>query len=558
MKKWNIYIALLCTFLFAVACKEKEDSLVALSISKELVTLGEHGGTEEIQIVSESEWSASSNQPWVRLSPINGIGDTPCTVLVDSSLVSDIREAKIVIRNRAGEVKNIKIEQFGYEKVIALNVKEVEVESMGKFGSRYFDVAVTTNTLFDIEIPEEGDWIFYDEKQLEIDLDRGERPRTVNFRFEWKLNTKEQVRVADILFKGKAEHSEVESQLRVTQEAAPTITDDRAGDSLAYVLIYNRLSYYSLVDVTEPMTNWQFVKLWERGDKTRDGELIPAEWVGRIRYVQFYMNTSEEDIPFEVSKFKCAEHISFFGNSNSYRYSLGTGEGFNELENLRVLEIAFSLVSLSENFKLKGLEELDLWGNNFNEIPETLTPENFPSLKKLMLSNNRRGSFYDLSTNDPTDNQGLYLNLSDEKYLSQFVRLLTWEKLENLELNVNFIEGELPTDEYLLANGFRTYRAADVIDNDTIRDALSKGLLELPRVLPNARKLKISLNMLTGELPNWVLYHPYLSFFEPETFVFEQETNGFNSKGEAAGFNNVPANLDYFYNWYPKRKTTNN
>lgn len=549
-KTWNIFIALLCSILSFSACSEKEDAIVGLSVDKTEVTLGEDGGSEELHITSDQEWVSSASQPWLRLSPANGVGSTECTIVVDSSLVSNIREANIVINTPTGAGKVIKVIQTGYDKVISVSTQEVKVESSGKFGERYFDVSITTNVLFDISIDKE--WVSYDQKQLDINLDRGDRPRTLKFRFNWNMNVNPEERVADVLFKAKEAQYDVKTIMTVTQEAAPLIEDNRAGDSLALVMINERIETFTQYDTSERIDTWSGVTVWEKGDKWKD-TVIPEEMVGRVRSASFYMFKTKESVPNEVSKLKYAEFISFYGNANIQLLDIELGDVFSDLKWLRSLQVeAYGLSSIPASLtKLTQLEELYLGINNFSKVPDILTPANFPNLRKLSLSTCRRLSFTDLGSNDPIGN-GLYLSISkNTDDMNQLKRLLSWEKLESLAIGVNYLEGELPD---MLNDGLPTYTMEEVLANDTLATA-KDWLVGQPKVLPNARELRLNLNMFTGKIPDWILYHPYLLYFDPFTLIYNQE--GFNSDNVKAGFDNVPASWDYYYDLYPLRKPTN-
>lgn len=88
-----------------------------------------------------------------------------------------------------------------------------------------------------------------------------------------------------------------------------------------------------------------------------------------------------------------------------------------------------------------------------------------------------------------------------------------------------------------------------------------------PRVWPKMKSLSLNLNFLTGKLPDWILYHPYLTFWDPFTMIFQQElsttaSKAKNTKGEViTTFSNEPTNLSNYgegktsyYEMYPKRK----
>mgnify|MGYP000765029997 CR=1 FL=1 len=84
----------------------------------------------------------------------------------------------------------------------------------------------------------------------------------------------------------------------------------------------------------------------------------------------------------------------------------------------------------------------------------------------------------------------------------------------------------------------------DIIDADT----LPRALIGTPKVMPHTKRFAINLNRLTGELPDWLLYHPALDWWSPFQLVFTQE--GKDAKGASAGFGNEPANLNYYYEFY--------
>ena len=228
-----------------------------------------------------------------------------------------------------------------------------------------------------------------------------------------------------------------------------------------------------------------------------------------------------------------------------------TGEYISKMTQLKKLKItALGLVKIDDDFaNLKNLEELGLVSNNFNILPDVLTPENFPNLKKLDLSSNRRTTILDLSTT--TYDQSVWGG-----FVGEFPkRLLEWDNLEYLRLSFNYIYGKLPdmkdygkvyTEEDILA-------AKDTLPNG-VNNPARYNLIGKPKVLPNAKFFGINLNLLEGEIPEWVLYHPHLGEWDAETLVFNQSSEINNLEGKRPGFSNVPDNLDYYYKAYPLKK----
>ena len=112
----------------------------------------------------------------------------------DSSILASIRETQIQFLAKGIGVKTVKVKQFGYKKEISLDKNELGIESTAPYEDRFFNVTVTANVNFSVQIPEEAkSWIEFPSNQ-EIDLDYGERPRTGKLRFNWKINTKEEDR----------------------------------------------------------------------------------------------------------------------------------------------------------------------------------------------------------------------------------------------------------------------------------------------------------------------------------------------------------------------------
>lgn len=312
-------------------------------------------------------------------------------------------------------------------------------------------------------------------------------------------------------------------------------------DKLALLAVNKSLECWTEWDASDSMENWKDVELWKDGPNA-----------GRVKRVEFVFFSTKDVIPFEIQYLTAAEEITFQSNVNSFLHSIDTGEHLSKLTNLKRLKIyAYGLTSLHPSFaNLKNLEYLDLTANNFQSIPEVLTPENFPNLHALILNNNQRKTVYDLSANSSSDLGGFIEDdLSTEKGMNSFKRLLKWDKLDTLLLSINYLQGELPDmkDEGLPVWSF-----------DELKDSLATGiaalpeeLQNLPKVLPNMEMLSININRLTGDIPDWLLYHPNLDLWDPLSMIFPQE--GKNKKGQHAGFNNEPTNLDYYY-WVYQQK----
>ena len=549
----------------ALACQPNEDVIFGVEVGTEdgNITVGPEGGIRTIEVTSPDSWVVESSEPWIMVSPSNGRGSVQCSVAIDSTLIAGQRVGKVRVKSLADDsVEDFNVRQSGFEYQIVLDKTTRNVEDFAAFDSRSFDVEVLSNVDFEVVMPEQAqNWLSF--KKPELVLDRGARPRKVKIHFDWKVNSREDERLANIEFR-PLENVEMwrHDTLKVIQKGAlPIPVGTPAGDSLSVLAISRALNMYTEWNTAEKMEHWNNVKVWKDGPNK-----------GRVRYVQFFMFNTKEELPFEVQYLTAAEEIAFYSNANQFLKSLDTGEAITKLTQLKRLTIgAYGLSSLHKDFaNLKNLEYLDLSSNCFEEIPDILTPENFPNLHSLVMNANQRYTIYDLS-NDTRENVGglIEMNLSASKGMEAFKRILKWEKLDTVRLSVNYIQGELPdmkgeVPEWTVAElrdslvkvDKTTNVMTDAVTGENVSEAqlaAKCAVLEgLPKVLPNATFFAINFNRLTGRLPDWVLYHPKLDLMIPYSLIFSQE--GKTREGKSAGFDNEPVSLDYYYDIYTNKK----
>ena len=618
------------------ACSDKDDVDIpgGLALDKEEIAIAPQGGTEQIAIAASQDWVANTSEPWLMLSPANGVGSVEGTIKVDSTLSNTLRSTEISFQGANGQSRKLTITQFGYGKQIFLKDPVVEIENSDSYDNRAFESLISANVeckIGKIEYSFEGDltdaekaeneseregWLLNkkDEDKLTgtnlgIVLDRKYRPRTVNFKFRWAMNVVPAVRVAKVhLVPVKAEDQLVDADgkpiddviLTVRQKAAPKIEDNRAGDSLSVIMINQKLGSLATFDSSDNMRNWSGVTLWEATDAFVKDH---PEALGRVRSVKFSMFNlkSGETLPKEVGNLKFLESFSVAANENNQIREVKLGDEICSLKYLKNLTVqAYGLTQLPASFVKLGssLETLNLVSNNFNklsDITNIVNEKNFPKLRNLILYAQRRT---DVVTNIASLGEknasgvyvynnypiGLYGKVNAGSADRQaLLKLLTWDKLNTLELSYCFLEGELPTDEEMTealeAAGKATrYSKSDFSNNkedyldklvgDTCRWLLSgKGNpvtckhkdgsvvsedvypLQVPRVLPNCRQLSLNLNFLTGKVPNWILFHPHLVEWNAPTMIFNQQPKGKNSDGAAVGFSNMTED-SYSYDYY--------
>ena len=571
----HIATSILAAAALLAACSTADES-VAFGTDTNSISIDAVGGTKKIKVSANENWVAISNVPWITVSPANGYKSTECSLNIDSAITNTVRNGvvRIVKTGNSAEYQEIRIEQKGFDYAITLDEPTVNIENYASLDKRYFDVKVRTNVDFDVKVPDDKtSWVKFD--RYDVALDHGLRPREVTIRFNWGINSGDE-RSAEVSFVPTSE-SNVTSEmlarndkLTIEQSAAEPITpNSREGDSVALLSIARTLEVWasSWESSGERMDNWDGVTLWEEG---MEGYVDSLK--GRVKAARFYMFSIKEGIPFEVKYLTAAEELEFYSNVNTFQLNLSTGPYICELSQLKRLTIgAYGLTELDENFtNLRNLEYLDLGSNNFEKIPDIINPTNFPKLHVLRMANNQRRLVYDLSNNIATNFGGLYQHTKYDSNMGSFGEfpswLFKWEPgevttsegeqtvtgLDTLILSVNYLQGPIP--DFKDDESIPVYTEAP----DSLKDAAGECILvknRIKRVMPQLRMLALNLNRMTGALPDWVLYHPALDWWDPFTLLFNQE--GKDEQGNLAGFSNEPANMDYYYQAYPKKKLAN-
>lgn len=498
LRQWinvaTVAAALTMAFLLE-GCKDDDDKVpTGFSINKEAFSFPENGGVGEIRVTAGQEWTAATNAEWCMVTPANGDSDAVCEIRVDSSYLYESREAVITFYSGNAE-QQVKIDQFGYKKEIRLSDSIIEIPDYSAWGTTNFEVTVTSNVEYEIVIPEESTWLTCKQPEFEaISI-----PRPLKVKFDYQNNIKPEERVVTVEWRAIGEHAgEAEPVvLKVKQGAAPYIQKGtRRGDSLALIAIARGLNCGTNWDLSRSIMTWSGVETEEityqdqNGNDSTDLRVIGA---------RFSMIATKTSVPFEVTYLTECKTLVFMANENGYRQRIHLGPEITTLPKLKSLSfMGYGICALPEEMaNMTALEELELGGNTFTEIPMDVI-SSIPNLNYLSFSGNRRvDAVMDLS-NEKRDSIGLTGALPEE--------LFKLKKLKYLSLSYNYFEGSIPD-----------------IPLEEVADF---------------EYLALNLNRLTGKIPDWILQHPNLGCWNPYILVFNQE--GKDSRGKAAGFDQEP------------------
>lgn len=525
----RILIIGLISFI-SFSCKEDDTTVNGIVVDKTELNMYDAGGEDEISVRANGDWIAKSNASWCMVSPANGNGDAVCRVVVDQSTRYDERTAKITFIC-GSDLKEVTVSQLGYAPVIRIVTDEVSLPYYTDEEKAYFDVEVMANVAYevDIEKPESDyEWITEDDEYEYTYAPSLTKPESKKFRFHYDINSNFEDRTLNINFKEKKEGGIV-STYKVTQEHMEKIIPSRRGDSLAVVTLARLMNLYGTYwDTSRPITHWDNIETEEVQYTYKDPEAgIEKDTIEeRIVGISFFMFDTDRSIPFPIVNLDQLRTLEIKANSNSYLRSIKLGDEITKLDKLQSLSLyAYGISELPAPeawAEMTNLEELNLFGNSFTELggenlPGTLlwslsglkienkTGEGAKTLKYLELGGNRKkDSMNDLS-DLPLGVKKEDLGMTGEIPAELFTM---FPDLEHLGLGYNYLEGPIPP--------------VSKLDNE---------------VMPKLRSFRISLNMLTGELPSWIINHPMRGCWDLEARVFNQ--SGKNSEGEEAGFSNV-------------------
>ena len=201
MKLNKIFIAA-AALMAVMACRQ--EPVVEFNVDETKIAVGAAGGERSFNVSASGSWVAMTESPWISVSPANGRGSQACSVKIDSTLAFEQRTGVVRIQSldNSEDKMDFEIVQDGFDYQITLKDSRKDIADYAGIDARHFEVKVKTNVDFDVVLPEGStNWLSY--KKSELNLDRGSRPREAVVRFDWKVNSRDVERIADVVFQPK-------------------------------------------------------------------------------------------------------------------------------------------------------------------------------------------------------------------------------------------------------------------------------------------------------------------------------------------------------------------
>lgn len=118
---WNL-LATMMVGLFSVgfvSCGDDDDDLDEVSVSMSSVNFGESGGSQSIQVMSNTKWAVSGNPGWLTVSPMQGSNNGAFSLTANANTDKNSRNCVLYINagsasamitvNQSGKVPETKV-----------------------------------------------------------------------------------------------------------------------------------------------------------------------------------------------------------------------------------------------------------------------------------------------------------------------------------------------------------------------------------------------------------------------------------------------------------------
>ena len=86
MKINKIFVLLSTLAIALTSCQVSQEIEFDVDVESGVINIGPDGGLRTISVKSPSNWTATTQAPWITISPANGKSSTECRIIIDSTL----------------------------------------------------------------------------------------------------------------------------------------------------------------------------------------------------------------------------------------------------------------------------------------------------------------------------------------------------------------------------------------------------------------------------------------------------------------------------------------
>ena len=134
---------LMVSFTIGISsCVQQDPPMV--SVSKTTILAGCEAQSIPVTVMSNTDWTASSNSPWCRVSITSGKGTTEIQLILEACNVTQEREAVVEVKSKTGSASaKISVKQNALNGILLVSPKDIEIDNKG--GNLTFAVSSNTN-----------------------------------------------------------------------------------------------------------------------------------------------------------------------------------------------------------------------------------------------------------------------------------------------------------------------------------------------------------------------------------------------------------------------------
>ena len=144
MKQLKCFLFVAAMAFSLVGCQKA----VEVSFDKATQEIDAQGGTVEVALKSNGEWTLTSSEDWITISPMSGNGDATLTLAAEANATQELRSAVITATTK-DNTATLTVNQEALEYYLTVTPKEIQCGSDGG----EFTIMVSSNVDWKVSLP---------------------------------------------------------------------------------------------------------------------------------------------------------------------------------------------------------------------------------------------------------------------------------------------------------------------------------------------------------------------------------------------------------------------